>query len=61
MLALFYRSLSQDNFEFENFLSNFEKVLGDSTSRNSLFTILLCNFNARSPPAVWWTREKITI
>ena len=35
------RSLSQKSFEFEIFLSNFEKVLSDATLCNSLFTIIL--------------------
>ena len=50
------RSPSQDSFEFENFLSNFEKVLSDTPSCNSLFTIILGDFNVRS--SVWWTKDK---
>ena len=53
------RSLSQDSFEFEKFLSNFEKVLSHTTLCNSLITIILGDFNARS--SVWWTRNKTTI
>ena len=30
-IGIVYRSPSQDNFEFENFLSNFEKILSDKT------------------------------
>ena len=37
--------MSQDGFKFENLLSNFEKVLSDTTLRNSLFTIILGDFN----------------
>ena len=55
-VGVLYRSLSQDSFEFENFLSNFEKVLNGTTSCNSLFTIILGDFNARS--SVWWTKDK---
>ena len=40
------------------FLSNFEKALNDTTSCNSLFTIILGDFNARS--SVWWARDKTT-
>ena len=40
-------------------MSNFEKVLRDTTLRNSLFTINLGDFNVRS--SVWWTRNKTTI
>ena len=39
-VGVVYRSPSQDSFEFENFLSNFEKVLSDTTLCNSLFTII---------------------
>ena len=53
------RSPSQNIFESENFLSKFEKVLSDTTFWNSLFTIILGDFNARS--SVWWTRDKTTI
>ena len=64
MNALFVKSIvhrtpSQNIFEFEHFLSNFEKVLSDTTFCNSLFTIILGDFNARS--SVWWTRDKTTI
>ena len=40
-------------------MSNFEKVLSDTTLCNSLFTIILVDFNARS--SVWWIRDKTTI
>ena len=56
---MLYRSQSENNFEFDNFLSKFEKVLSDTTSCNSLFTIVLGEFNARS--SVSWTRDKTTI
>ena len=58
-VGVVYRSPSQNIFEFENFLSKFEKVLSDTTFCNSLFTIILGDFNARS--SVWWTRDKTTI
>ena len=57
-VGIVYRSPSQNIFEFENFLSNFEKVLSGTSFCNSLFTIILGDFNARS--AVWWTRYKTT-
>ena len=53
------RSLSQDSFEFEKFLPNFEKILSHTTLCNSLITIILGDFNARS--SVWWTRNITTI
>ena len=58
-IGVAYRSPSQRVFEFEKFLSNFEKVLSDSTFCNSLLTIILGVFNVRS--SVWWTRDKTTI
>ena len=58
-VGIVYRSLKQDSFEFEKYSSNFEKILSDTTSYNSLFTILLGDFSARS--SVWWTRDKTTI
>ena len=58
MLVL-YIAWSQNSFEFENFLSNFEKFLSDTTFCNSLFTIILGDFNVRS--SVWWTRDKTTM
>ena len=58
-VGVVYRSPRQNIFEFENFLSKFEKVLSDTTFCNSLFTIILGDFNARS--SVWWTRDKTTI
>ena len=36
-----------------------EKVLSDTTSCNSLFTIIIGVFDVRF--SVWWTRDKITI
>ena len=58
-VGIAYRSLSQGSFEFEKFLSNFEKGVSDTTSCNSLFTIALGDFNVRS--LVWKTRDKTTI
>ena len=50
-----YRSPGQDSFQFEQFLSNFEKVLSDATSCNSM----LGDFNVRF--SVWWNRDKTTM
>ena len=58
-IGLAYRSPSQNVFEFENFVSNFEKVLSDTTSCNSLLSIILGAFNVRS--SVWWVRNKTAI
>ena len=58
-VGVVYRSPSQNIFEFENFLSKFEKVLSDTTCYNSFYTLILGDFNARS--SAWWTRDKTTI
>ena len=43
-----YRSPSQGSTEFENFLSDFDKLLSKTASTIFLFTIILGDFNARS-------------
>ena len=52
------RSPSQDNIEFQNFRSNFDDLLSKTASSNSLFTIILDDFNARS--SSWWKENKTT-
>ena len=47
-IGVTYRFPSQDNTEFENFLSDFHELLSKTASSNSLFTIILSDFNARS-------------
>ena len=49
-----YRSPSQNAINSLNFLSN----LSDTITNNSLFTIILGDFNTRS--SVWWTNDKTT-
>ena len=39
-------------------MSNFETILRDTTTNNTLFTIILGDFNGRS--SVWWTNDKTT-
>ena len=46
-ISVVYRSASQDAIEFQNFLSNFETILSDTTTNNALITIILGDFNAR--------------
>ena len=53
-----YRSPSQDNIKFQNFLSDFDDLVNKTTSSNSLFTIILGDFNARS--SSWWKEHKTT-
>ena len=62
MNALFVKSLYKIGkvilVSYENFLSNFEKLLNYTTSSNGLFIIILGDFNARS--SVWWTKDITT-
>ena len=53
-----YRSPSKDNIEFENFLPDFDGLLGKTASSNSFFTITLDDFNARF--SSWWKKDKTT-
>ena len=57
-IGVVYRSPSQDNIEFENFLSDFDELLSKTASNNSLFTIILGDFNTRS--SSWWKEDKTT-
>ena len=57
-IGVVYRSPSQDNIEFESFLSDFDELLSKTASSNSLFTIILDDFNARS--STWWKEDKTT-
>ena len=50
-IGIVSKSPSQDNVEFENFLSEF-------ASSNSLFTIILRGFNRTS--SSWWKKDKTT-
>ena len=47
-IGVVHRSPSQDVIEFQNFLSNFETILSDTTTNNALFTIIFGDFNAIS-------------
>ena len=57
-IGVVYRSPSQDNAKFENFLSDFDEVLSKTASSSSLFTIILGDFNAKS--LSWWKKDKTT-
>ena len=47
---------SQDNIEFESFLSDFDEFLSKTASSNYLFTIILGDFNAIS--STWRKEDK---
>ena len=57
-IGVVYRSPSQNNIEFENFLSDFEELLSKTVSSNSLCTLILGNFNAKS--SSWWKEDRTT-
>ena len=50
-VGVIYGSPSQDIIEFENFISDFEKILNGTTSNNDLFAIILGDCNPRF--SVW--------
>ena len=54
-----YRSPSQSTYEFESFLSGLEDLLSNIICSKSQFTIILGEFNSRSPE--WWSEDIITL
>ena len=52
VIPVLYRSPSQNRLEFDTFISNFEKMLGDIHSFKSDFSIILGDINARLNN--WW-------
>ena len=50
-----YRSPSQSSTEFDEFLSNFDKLLNHIKQFRPSFTIILGDFNARSKS--WWPED----
>ena len=53
-----YRSLSQSNDEFDQFLLNFEKLISDKMSQNPHFILVTGDFNVRS--SSWWKNDLTT-
>ena len=54
-----YRSTSQSTSEFESFLSGLEDLLSNILCSKSQFTIILVDFNPRSPE--WWSKDIATL
>ena len=54
-----FRSPSQNNAEFEEFLSNFEDIFNPTSSSSSLFAIIREECNARF--SLWWKNDKTTV
>ena len=48
IVFVIYRSPSQNNSEFDLFLSSFEKILNTISKRKPFLSVATCDFNARS-------------
>ena len=55
IVSVIYRSLSQNNCEFDSFLLNFEQLLSDISTRKPTVSIITGDFNARS--SSWWSDD----
>ena len=55
IVFVIYRSSSQNNSEFDLFLSNFEKILRDISRRKPSLSVITGDFNARS--SSWWPKD----
>ena len=58
-MSVIYRSPSQNNSEFDLFLSNFEKLLSNINERKPFLSVITGDFNARS--SSWWSEDIYTI
>ena len=58
IVSVIYRSPSQNNSEFDLFLSNFEKFLSDISKRKPFLSVITGNVNARS--SSWWSKDMDT-
>ena len=59
IVSVIYRSPSQNNGEFDLFLSNFKKLLNDMNERKPFLSVITGDFNARS--SSWWSEDIYTI
>ena len=55
IVSVIYRSSSQNNSEFDLFLSNFEKLLININKRKPFLSVITYDFNARS--SSWWPKD----
>ena len=58
IVSVIYRSPSQNNNEFDLFLSNFEKLIIDTKNRKPYLSVITGDFNARS--SSWWSNDTNT-
>ena len=59
IVSVIYRSPSQNNREFNSFLSSFEQLLSEITKRKPTVSIITGDFNARS--SSWWSNDTNTL
>ena len=55
IVPVIYRSPSQNNSEFDSFLSNPQQFLRDICKCKSTVSVITGDFNARSSP--WWSED----
>ena len=55
IVSVIYCSPSQNNSEFDLFLSNFEKLLSDVSKRKPSLCVITGDFNVR--PTSWWLQD----
>ena len=59
IVSVIYRSPSQNNREFNSFLSSFEQLLSEISKRKPTVSIITGDFNARS--SSWWSNDTDTL
>ena len=59
LVSVIYRSPSQNNREFNLFLSSFEQLLNEINQRKPMLSIITGDFSARS--SSWWAIDSITL
>ena len=55
IVSVIYRSPSQNNCEFESFITNFDYLLSEINKLKPSLAIITGDFNTRSP--AWWTKD----
>ena len=55
IVCVIYHSPSQNNSQFDLFLSNFEKLLSDINERKPFLSVITGDLNARS--SSWWSKD----
>ena len=55
LISVIYRSPSQNNCEFETFLTNFDNLLSKINQCKPSLAVITGDFNARSP--AWWPKD----